>query len=309
MSFKILFMGTPNFAVPILKSLYKSNHKILEVYTQPPKKKNRGQKISLSPIHNYSNEEKIPVRFPLVLDTQEEFEYIKKLKPDIVIVVAYGKILPSDFIEIENTLFINVHASLLPKWRGAAPIQRAIMNRDNKTGISIMRIVPKLDAGPVLLKSEIGITKETNYEELSDQMSKLGAKLILEALELIEKKEAKFIPQNEKDATYAKKIEKVESKINWNLDAKSIIGKINALHPNPGSWFELKGSRIKVIKATEVDEKGPPGEIINKNFTIACAQNSIQILELKKEGKNKTMASDFLKGNQLEVGTNILKNV
>ena len=140
-------------------------------------------------------------------------------------------------------------------------------------------------------------------------MSKLGAKLILEALELIEKKEAKFIPQNEKDATYAKKIEKVESKINWNLDAKSIIGKINALHPNPGSWFELKGSRIKVIKATEVDEKGPPGEIINKNFTIACAQNSIQILELKKEGKNKTMASDFLKGNQLEVGVNILKNV
>ena len=163
-------MGTPNFAVPILKSLHKSNHKILEVYTQPPKKKNRGQKISLSPIHNFSNEEKIPVRLPLELDTQEEFEYIKKLNPDVVIVVAYGKILPPDFIDIENTLFINVHASLLPKWRGAAPIQRAIMNRDNETGISIMRIVPKLDAGPVLLKSEIRIAKETNYEQLSNQI-------------------------------------------------------------------------------------------------------------------------------------------
>ena len=305
MSFKILFMGTPNFAVSILKSLYQSNHKILEVYTQPPKKKNRGQKISFSPVHEYSNEINIPVRHPLTLESEKEYEHIKKIKPDISVVVAYGKMIPPRFLDLENTIFINIHASLLPKWRGAAPIQRAIMNCDNETGISIMRIEPKLDAGPVLIKSKIQITKEINHEELSAQMSKLGAKLILKALDLIENGKAKFISQNDKEATYAKKIEKTESKINWNLEAKNVVAKINALYPNPGSWFELKGSRIKVIRAIEINAKGAPGEIINKNFIIGCSRNAVQILELKKEGKNKMPALEFLKGNKLEVGSNI----
>ena len=305
MSFKILFMGTPNFSVPILKSLYKSGYKILEVYTQPPQKKNRGQKISLSPIHEYSNKINVPVRHPLTLNSNEELEHIKKIKPDIVIVVAYGKIIPTKFLKLENTLFINIHASLLPKWRGAAPIQRAIMNCDSETGISIMKVEPKLDTGPVLIKSKIKISKGINCEELSNKMSKLGSKLILEALDMIEKGKAKFISQNDKEATYAKKIEKIESKIDWNLEAKNIVAKINALYPNPGSWFELKGSRIKVIKAKEVNAKGAPGEIINKDFIIGCSQNAIQILELKKEGKNKISAKEFLKGNKLEVGSNI----
>ena len=306
MALNIIFMGTPDFAVPILKSINDSSHNILEVYTQPPNKKNRGQKISFSPVHQYSNEMNISVRHPLTLETQEEFEYIKKIKPDIVVVVAYGKILPSKFLNLENVLFINIHASLLPKWRGAAPIQRAIMNCDNETGISIMKIVTKLDAGPVLIESKIKITKETNFEELSSQMSNLGAKLILKALDLIENGKAKFIPQNDKDATYAKKIDKTECKINWNSEAKTIIAKINALHPNPGSWFKLKGSRIKAIRAIEVAIKGEPGEIINKNFTIGCSQNSVQILELKKEGKNKITSSEFVKGNELKVGSNII---
>ena len=206
-------------------------------------------------------------------------------------------------------MFINIHASLLPKWRGAAPIQRAIMNCDKETGISIMKVVPKLDAGPVLLKSKIKITKEINQEELSDQMSKLGSKLIIKALDLIKNDNAKFVSQSEDDATYAKKIEKTEAKINWNLKAKTLIAKINALYPNPGSWFQLKGSRIKVIRAIEVNAKGSPGEIINENFTVACSQNSIKILELQKEGKNKILSEDFLKGNKLEVGSNILQDV
>ena len=309
MSFKIIFMGTPKFAVPILKSLYYSDNKILEVYTQPPKKKNRGQKISFSPIHEYSNEIKIPVRHPVSLKTQEELEHIKGLKPDLVVVVAYGKILPSNFLNIKNSLFINAHASLLPKWRGAAPMQRSILNCDEETGVTIMKIVPKLDAGPILIKSKIKITKDTNCEELSDQLSKLGVNLILKALDLIKKDEAKFTPQNDKNATYAKKIEKSESKIDWNLDAKNIIAKINAFHPNPGSWFNFKGSRIKIIKALEVKTKGPPGEIINKDFTITCSQNAIKILELKKEGKNTMTVKEFVKGNKLEIGFNILNNV
>ena len=309
MSLKIIFMGTPDFAVPILKTLYQTGHKILEVYTQPPKKKNRGQKITISPIHKYSNEINIPVRHPLTLSTREELEHFKKIKPDIVIIVAYGKILPPELLNLEKILFINVHASLLPKWRGAAPIQRSIMNCENKTGVSIMKLVPKLDAGPLLLKSEIKFTRRTDYQELCNQMSQLGSKLILDALELINNDEAKFKPQIEEEATYAKKIEKAESKINWKSDAKNIVAKINALNPNPGTWFKLKGLRIKVTKAIEVEAKGLPGEIINEEFTVGCLQNAVQILELKKEGKNKMTTKEFLKGSKLEVGSNLIDNV
>ena len=204
MSFKILFMGTPSFSVPILKSINLSNHKILEVYTQPPKKKNRGQKISFSPIHRYSNEINIPVRHPSTLESQVELEHVKQLKPDIVVVVAYGKIIPSKFLDLKNIIFINIHASLLPKWRGAAPIQRAIMNCDKETGISIMKIEPELDAGPVLMMSKIKIIKNNNYEEMSNKMSSLGAKLILDSLDLIKNNKANFVPQEHEKATYAK---------------------------------------------------------------------------------------------------------
>jgi methionyl-tRNA formyltransferase len=309
MSFKILFMGTPSFSVPILKTLNLSSHRILEVYTQPPKKKNRGQKINLSPVHKYSNEIDISVRHPSTLDTQIELNHIKKLKPDVVVVVAYGKIIPSKFLNLKNIIFINIHASLLPKWRGAAPIQRAIMNGDKETGISIMKIVKELDSGPILIKSRIKITKNINFEQLSYKMSNLGAKLILDALDLIENNKVNFVPQNHKEATYAKKIKKTESKINWNLTAKNIVAQINAFNPNPGSWFNLKGSRIKIIKALEVNENGLPGEIINKNFTIGCSKNAVQVLELQKEGKNKITSKEFLKGNKLDVGSNILTNV
>ena len=309
MSFKILFMGTPSFSVPILKSLNLSNHKILEVYTQPPKKKDRGQKISISPVHKISNEINIQVRHPATLRSQVELEHVKQLKPDIVVVVAYGQIIPSEFLNLQNIIFINIHASLLPKWRGAAPIQRAIMNCDKETGISIMKIEEELDSGPILLKSKIEINKNNNYEELSNKMSSLGAKLILDALDLIEKSKANFVPQDQKKATYAKKIKKTESKIDWNLEAKDIVAKINAFYPNPGCWFNLKGSRIKIIKAIEIQTNSLPGEIINNSFTIGCSKNAIQVLEIQKEGKNKISADEFLKGNNLEVGFNILKDV
>ena len=249
MAFKILFMGTPEFAVPILKSINYSKHSVVEVYTKPPKKKNRGQKILNSPIHEYAKDLKIPVRYPDSLNHEDEIEHIRNLKPDIVIVVAYGKILPNSLLNLKNILFINVHASLLPRWRGAAPIQRAIMNMDSETGVSIMKIEPKLDTGPVMLQSKVKIHPNLNSEELSNEMSKTGAKLILDALELIEADKAKFTKQNETEVTYAKKILKSEAKIDWSLDAKKILAKINALNPNPGCWFELNGIRIKILKA------------------------------------------------------------
>ena len=308
MALKIIFMGTPEFSVPILESIHNSKHNILEVYTQPPKKKNRGQSINLTPVHKFAKENNIKARCPENIDTEVEIENLKQKNPDVVVVVAYGKILPTKLLDTDKIQFINIHASLLPKWRGAAPIQRSIMNLDSETGISVMKIIPKLDAGPVMMKSIVKITKNTNYKKLSQELSTLGAKKILESLDLIEKNSANFLDQNEKDASYAKKIDKSESKIEWNTEAKKVIAKINALYPNPGSWFKYNDSRLKIIKAIEVKIKGIPGEILDKNFTIACSENAIQILEIQKEGKRSMKVSDYLKGNTLQVGLNVRKS-
>ncbi len=307
MALKIIFMGTPKFSVPILDSIHQSNHKIIEVYTQPPTKKNRGQKVHLSPVHTFSKKNNIPVRHPNQIDTNEELEHIDKLKADLVIVAAYGKILPRSLLNLKNLKFINIHASLLPKWRGSAPIHRAIMNSDPETGISIMKIVPKLDSGPVMMSSKIKIQKDTNYEILSDQLSKMGSELIIKSLKLLENNEEKFIEQNEKESTYAKKISKEESQINWNETASQIIAKINALHQNPGCWFNLDGLRIKVTKAIEVSGNGTPGEIIDENLVIACGKKAIKILELTRQGKQNMSASNFLKGKNIPIGTNLDK--
>ena len=305
MPFNIIFMGTPEFAVPILKSLHESEHNIICVYTQPPKKKARGQKILSSPIYEYAQKLNLPTRCPIKLNDDNEYDFIKKKSPNIVIVVAYGQIIPKKFLDLPKVIFLNIHASILPKWRGAAPIQRAIMNLDKESGISIMKIAPKLDTGPVMMKSKVIISKETNYVDLSKKLSSLGAKLILDSLNLIQNKKANFIDQDEKDASYAKKIEKKESKLIWTSPAKNIIAKINALHPNPGTWLDYNGSRIRVIKAVEVKTNGDPGKILDKNFTIACSENAIQILELQKEGKKRMKISEYLKGNDLVVGTKI----
>ena len=303
MSLKVVFMGTPSFSVPILKAINNSNHKIVEVYSQPPNKKNRGLRVQNSAVHDYADKLNIPVRCPVKLDDESEINHLKKLKPDLVVVVAYGKILPEKLLNIENLSFLNVHASLLPRWRGAAPIQRAIMMGDKETGISIMKIVPKLDAGPILIQSKLSINNKINYEEMSEKMSDLGSKLIIEALELIKNDKAKFTPQDETEVTYAKKIKKIESKINWNESAEKILAKIRAFYPNPGTWFVLNGKRIKIIKATVIEKTDKAGAIIDPNrMIIACKKNAIQILELKKEGKKLMQVNEFLKGNKLKIG-------
>ena len=303
MSLKVVFMGTPSFSVPILKAINNSNHKIVEVYSQPPNKKNRGLRVQNSAVHDYADKLNIPVRCPVKLDDESEINYLKKLKPDMVVVVAYGKILPEKLLNIENLSFLNVHASLLPRWRGAAPIQRAIMMGDKETGISIMKIVPKLDAGPILIQSKLSINNKINYVEMSEKMSDLGAKLIIDALELIKNNKANFTPQDETKVVYAKKIEKIESKINWNESAEEILAKIRAFYPNPGTWFELNGKRIKVTKAIAVEKTDKVGTIIDPNkMIIACKKNALQILELKKEGKKLMQVNEFLKGNKIKIG-------
>ena len=235
MSQKIVFMGTPEFSVPTLQTLVKSNHKILAVYSQPASKANRGQKIIPSKVEVLAKEHSLNLRTPDNLDNDEEYNYLKKLEPDIVIVIAYGKIIPKNFLNLSKYGFINIHASLLPKWRGAAPIQRSIMNLDNETGISIMKIVEELDAGPVMQQDKIRINENIDALTLSKVLSKLGSKSIINAINKIEKGEARFIEQNHGEATYAKKILKTEGKINWNENAKKVLAKINGLNPNPGA--------------------------------------------------------------------------
>ncbi len=305
MALKIIFMGTPNFAVPILNALHKTDHKILEVYTQPPKKKDRGQKIKNSPIFDLAKKLNLKIRCPNSLEKSDELEHFKSLNPDLVVVVAYGKILPDNLLNLKKILFLNVHASLLPKWRGAAPIQRSIMNMDNETGVSIMKIISKLDAGPIMMQSKIKINQETTFEKLSNEMSEIGAKLILDSLNLIQQNKADFFEQDESKATYAKKIKKDEAKINWNEDATKIIAKINAFYPNPGCWFELNGTRIKIIKARKETKNGKVGTILNSNFLVACFNNAIQILKLKKEGKKIMTTEEFLKGNEIKIGQDL----
>ena len=301
MALKIIFMGTPSFAVPILESILNSQHHILAVYTQNPKKGDRGQKIKISPIHYFAKEKKIAVRSPQNLD-KEEMMFIQKLNPDIIVVVAYGKIIPPEYLKIKNIKFINIHASLLPKWRGAAPIQRSLMEMDEETGISIMKIIPKLDSGPFLLQEKIQIKKNDNYESLSAKLANLGSRLIIKSLNLIETNNFKLIDQDETKATYARKIDKKESKIDWNTPAKKLIAKINGLSPFPGAWFEHKKKRIKILEALEVDQTGETGEILDDNLTIACKEKAIQVLSVQKEGKKILKTKEFLSGYLVRKG-------
>ena len=303
MSFKIVFMGTPEFSVPTLDALIKNKFNIVGVYTQPPKKSKRGQKINASPIEEFSKKNKINFRNPISLDSREEFEIFKELSPDLVVVVAYGQIIPKNFLGTTKFGFINIHASLLPKWRGAAPIQRAIMNGDTKTGVSIMRIEEKLDGGPVLSAKELDLDQTTTYGEIEKKLSELGASVLIESLKKIENGKAKFVDQVHSEATYAKKIDKTETKINWNLDANEVIRHIHGLSPNPGAWFEYENERFKVLRANKFSATGEPGSVLDEELTIGCKSDSIRILEIQRQGKNKQTTKEFLLGNKIVNGS------
>ena len=303
MSFKIVFMGTPEFSVPTLDALIKNQFNIVGVYTQPPKKSKRGQKINASPIEEFSKKNKINFRNPISLDSREEFEIFKELSPDLAVVVAYGQIIPKNFLGTTKFGFINIHASLLPKWRGAAPIQRAIMNGDTKTGVSIMRIEEKLDGGPVLSAKELDLDQTTTYGEIEKKLSELGASVLIESLKKIENGKAKFVDQVHSEATYAKKIDKTETKINWNLDANEVIRHIHGLSPNPGAWFEYENERFKVLRANKSSATGKSGSVLDEELTIGCKSDSIRILEIQRQGKNKQTTKEFLLGNKIVNGS------
>ena len=299
-------MGTPIFAVPILKSLYQNGYPLSVVYTQPPQKSQRGQKINKSLIQSLSETLNIEFRTPLSLkNNREEYEYLKKLDADLGIVVAYGQIIPNEILNLTKKGFINIHASLLPKWRGAAPIQRSIINLDKQTGITIMKINNKLDSGPICNSYKIDISNNENAEIISNKLSLLGAEKILDNIDNILDDEIEFKEQNHADATYANKIEKSEGKIDWNNKAENIIGKINGLYPSPGAWFIYKGERFKILKAEISEGKGKPGIILDEYFKVACNNKSIKILEIQRQGKRPQKINEFMLGSQIKEGSNL----
>ena len=298
-------MGTPEFSIPALKILKESKHKIVCVYTQPPKKKSRGQKILKTAVHTFSEKEGIAVRTNKLSDKKIYEEFVK-LKADIVIVVAYGQIIPKEFLNLTKKGFINIHASILPRWRGAAPIQRAIINLDKETGLSIMKIAEELDSGPICNTYKINIEGNLNAVEVSERLSSLAAEKILENIDDILDGKSNFIEQDHSKATYASKIEKSEGKINWNDDAKNIIGKINGLYPSPGAFFLYNGERYKILKADIGNGIGNPGEVISNYLEIVCGKNqSIKITEIQRQGKKPQNIGEFMLGSQLKKGSKI----
>jgi len=303
---KIIFMGTPFFAVPILKSLYQNGYPISVVYTQPPKKSQRGQRVNKSPIQGISETLNLEFRRPVSLkNNKEEYEYLKELNADIAIVVAYGQIIPKEILTLTKKGFINIHASLLPRWRGPAPIQRSIMNLDKQTGISIMKINEKLDTGPVCNSYKLDITDNDNAEILSDKLSALAAEKIIDNIDDILEDNLEFKGQLHEDATYANKIEKFEGKIDWNNSAESIVGKINGLYPSPGAWFIYNGERYKVLKAKISNGAGNAGEVLDNYLEISCKYKSIKILEIQRQGRRPQNINEFMLGSQIKKGSNL----
>ena len=304
MTDNIIFMGTSKFAVPVLEKISESKFNVSVVYTQPPKKSSRGMKVKKTPIQVKSELLGLPIRAPYSLKNNiDEYNFIKKIKPTIVIVISYGQIIPKEFLELSEKGFFNIHASILPKFRGAAPIQRAIMNQDTETGISFMKINENLDTGPVLETYKIKIDLNLNATELEKKLSQLAAEKTIENINNIIKGKVKFKEQDHSEATYAEKINKKEGKITWNDSSKKIIGKINGLHPNPGAYFIFNGDRYKILRAEIGNGSGHPGEVLNDKLEIACSNNeSIKVIEIQKEGKKIQKINEFLNGSKINKG-------
>ena len=284
---KLVFMGTPDFAVVTLKALIAAGHEIAAVYSQPPRPAGRGQSVRPSPVQDYSAAKGIEVRTPLSLKSSDEQKSFADLKADAAVVVAYGLLLPQAILDAPRFGCFNVHASLLPRWRGAAPIQRAIMAGDAESGVTIMRMELGLDTGPMMKVGRVPITRETTASSLHDELAVLGAKLMVE---VIKQPESAGTLQPTEGVTYAKKIDKTETKIDFSKPTTEVRNHIHGLSPFPGAWCTLAGSRVKILKAQAVDH------VSDDALTFACGSGAIKFLSLQREGKGVMDAATFLRG-------------
>lgn len=305
---RLAFMGTPDFSVPVLAEILAAGHEVVAVYSQPPRKAGRGMEEQRSPVHRFAEEHGIPVFTPVSLKGEAEQQAFASLDLDAAIVVAYGLLLPKPVLEAPRLGCLNLHASLLPRWRGAAPIQRAIMAGDRETGVMVMQMEEGLDTGPVLLAERTAIAPDETAGSLHDRLSHIGASLMVRALAALSRGGLAPTPQPEEGVTYAKKIEKAEARIDWSRTAKELDCTIRGLTPFPGAFFEAgqgrNATRIKVLRAKPVPKSGKPGEVLSALDTIvvACGEGALEISELQRAGKSPIFARDFLRGFPLEPG-------
>ena len=292
---KIIFMGTPNIAAQHLNILIENNLNIVGIFTQPPRKKNRGMRIEKSDVHQIADKNNIEVFYPSTID-DTVIEQVKNLEPDLIIIVAYGIILPSNFLTISKYGCINIHVSLLPRWRGAAPIEHALLAGDDKTGISIISVSPKLDAGDILMQESFALDQDINRDELTLNLANLGKKTLMKTLPLLFDNKLIRKKQDESKVTYAHKFLSEDRKINFYDSSDEVFNHIRAHGPKPGSWFTYKGERIKIIKAKKINELGESSTILNKDFMIACKDGAILPEFIQREGKKVVSLDDFLRG-------------
>jgi len=305
MPLRLAFMGTPDFAVPALRALVAAGHEVAAVYCQPPRPAGRGQKDRPSAVQAAAEELALPVRTPVSLrkpDAQAEFA---ALVLDIAVVAAYGLILPKPILDAPRHGCLNIHASLLPRWRGAAPIQRAILAGDAETGITIMQMDEGLDTGAILLQEPVAIRKDTTAESLHDALAACGGRLIVEALTRVENGTLAARPQPADGVTYAKKIEPADARIDWTASAAEVERTVRAFAPRPGAWFEMDGARIKLLAAEAVAGSGAPGTVLDDNLTIACGDGAVRAARLQREGKRAMDADAFLRGTAVPKGARL----
>lgn len=305
---RVVFMGTPDFSVPILDAIF-GNHKVVAVYAQPPSVAGRGQKERLSPVHARAADFGIPVFTPKSLKKAEVQEAFAAHKADVAVVAAYGLILPQIILDTPRFGCLNVHASLLPRWRGAAPIQRAIMAGDTETGVTIMQMEAGLDTGPMLLNQSVEINDTTTAGDLHDALSSVGAQLICQALIDVESGALEPEVQPDGGVTYADKIDKAEAALTFDRSASAVVRHIHGLSPFPGAFVEIAGQRIKVLRAETVDAGAAsdvaPGAVIDHQFTITCREGCIRPLRVQRAGKGPVDVSSFLRGFELPPGTRL----
>lgn len=308
MSLRVVFMGTAEFAVPVLGALRQANHEILRVYTRPPKPAGRGQKDQISPVHQAALAQGLAVATPASLKTPADQAAFQALGADLAVVVAYGQILPKPILDAPAKGCINVHASLLPRWRGAAPIPRAILAGDRETGVTIIRLDEGIDTGPILLREAVPIEFETNAGDLRNQLSQLGAALALRAIAGIERGEIAPTPQSRDGVTYAAKLGKDEGRLDWNRSAEELELRVRAFAPEPGAWFSKDGERIKVLAARFEDWDGSPkvgkapGTLVDDRLLVICGRGHLRLLRLQRASRSALPAAEFLRGHPLPSG-------
>jgi len=302
MPLRLAFMGTPDFAVPTLAELIAQGHDIAAVYSQPPRPKGRGMALEPGPVHAFAERAKLPVRTPLSLKGAEEQAAFAALNLDAAVVVAYGLLLPKPVLEAPRLGCFNLHGSLLPRWRGAAPIQRAVMAGDAQTGVMVMQMEEGLDTGPVLMAERVPVARKTSGE-LAAELSRLGADLMMRALGALERGAVTAQAQSQDGVTYAKKILKDEARIDWSKSATEIDCLIRGLSPAPGAFTEVKGERLKILYAMPVKDRGEAGEVITDDLTVACGEGALKLLKVQRAGKGVMEARELLKGFPLPPGT------